>query len=99
METIEHIDERGRKFRAFSNGGENVIIIGPPEGLVDELYLPEPIATRLHNALYDRGILTYQNAIKARNGLLGVLQEVLMIDAQLLLEKFSKYDQPTGGSL
>ena len=63
MEKIEHTDELGRKYQALKDG-DIVMPLGPPEGLVDELGLPEPIATRLHNALYRRGILTYQDATR-----------------------------------
>lgn len=91
MEKIEHTDEFGRKYAAFSNG-EQIIIIGPPEGLCDLLELPEPFATRLHNALYERNIFNYHDAAKAGNGMIGVLQEVLLVDAQKLLEAFSKLE-------
>lgn len=93
MEKINHTDEKGRKYSAFSNGEGNVIIIGPPEDLVDSMGLPEPFATNLHNALFSRNIFTYSDACKARNGLVGVIQEIMLVDAQKLLEAFSKYDQ------
>lgn len=87
MEKIATTDERGRKIWAFKNG-ESEIPIGPDPEVVDSLNLPEPFATRLHNILFDRGILTYADASKAQNNLIGILQEALMIDVQALLTAF-----------
>ena len=91
MEKIEHTDELGRKYQALKDG-DIVMPLGPPEGLVDELGLPEPIATRLHNALYRRGILTYQDATRNHQNLIGALQEVLMVDVQKLTEVFFRFE-------
>lgn len=91
----KEITQDGRKYRAYVSPDEQqgaFIIIGPPEGLVD--YLPEPIATKLHNILYDRGIFTYEDAAK-KNVLIGVIQEVYLLEAQALLEKFSQYEKET----
>ena len=93
MKIIEHVDELGRKYKAYSDGGEAVVIIGPPEGLVDDLELPEPFATRLHNIMYARGFFSYQDIAKAGSGLLGALQEALAIDAQKLSEIFFRYEK------
>lgn len=95
MEEIEHIDELGRKYRALSNGEGFIIIKGPPEGLLDELHLPEPFATTLHNILYARGIFDYQTAARGQ-ALVGALQEALLLDAQRLLEAYYHLEQ--GGS-
>ena len=89
MNTIVHIDELGRKYQALSNGeADQFIIVGPPEGLVDRMGLPEPFATNLHNLLFERKIWNYEAATKAQNNLIGILQEVLMVDVQKLLEAY-----------
>lgn len=93
MEKIEHVDELGRKYQAFSNGEGQVIIIGPPSGLVDELGLPEPFATNLHNILYARGIYNYAAANKAQKEMIGALQEALQLDSQKLMEMFFRFEQ------
>lgn len=93
MEQIEHTDEKGRHYRAFSNGEGQVIIIGPPESLVDELGLPEPFATNLHNILYARGIYNYAAANKAQKEMVGALQEALQLDSQKLMEMFFRFDK------
>lgn len=92
METIEHTDPvTHRTYKAFKDG-DNLMLFGPPEGLVDDLGLPEPFATRLHNILYQRKIFNYAQA--SRNGvLLGALQEALNIDAQRLSEAFMKSEK------
>lgn len=92
METITHTDEKGRHYLALSNGEGLVIIKGPPDGLVDDLKLPEPFATSLHNILFARKIFTYADASKAGNGLIGALQEAFLLDAQKLLEVFFRYE-------
>lgn len=84
------ITENGRKYEALIEG-ENRIILGPPEGLVDELGLPEPMATRLHNVLHARGLLTYDDVRKRSGELLGVWQEVLMTDVQVLYQTFQNF--------
>jgi hypothetical protein len=92
MEHIEHTDERGRKYKALKDG-DHVMIVGPPEDLFDELGLPEPFATRLHNSLYHRGILSYKDAARKPNELTGALQEVYQLDAQKLMEVLFKYQE------
>jgi hypothetical protein len=91
VETIEHTDEKGRKYKAYREG-EMIVIVGPPEGLVDELGLLEPFATRLHNVLFRRGLWNYQEVRKQRNALLGAYQEALRLDVQKLTEGFFKYE-------
>lgn len=71
------------------------IILGPPEGLVEELGLPEPFATRLHNILCDRGLLSYKDVATNQKVLLGALQEALMIDVQRLAEAYYKFEKET----
>lgn len=92
MDTTTVEDEKGRKYKAYTEG-ELVIKIGPPEGLVDALGLPEPFATNLHNILFQRNVLSYEDVRKNSNNLLGALQEALRIDAQILSEEFFKYRQ------
>jgi hypothetical protein len=89
MET-KTVEKNGRKYEAVVDG-KMEIIIGPPEGLVDELGLPEPFATRLHNALHARGFHNY--GLLNSKGLIGALMETLMVDAQRLNEIYFKFHQ------
>lgn len=92
-----HTDEKGRKYAVLLDGeiGDGLsIVIGPPEGLVDTLDLPEPQATRLHNILFDRTLFTYK-AITAKGAIQAVLQELFSIDAQRLVEAFHNFEKET----
>jgi hypothetical protein len=82
----------GRKYEVMASG-ELSIIIGPPEGLVDMLGLPEPFATRLHNILHQRGILNYQIAAQRAKELQGAYQEALLVETQALLAAFFQYEK------
>ena len=89
MEQKTITDGKGRNYEAYVQG-DMQIIIGPPESLVDELGLPEPVATRLHNVLHKRGYLGYRNLDK---GLIGALQECLLVDVQRIQEVYFKFYQ------
>jgi hypothetical protein len=92
MEIVEHIDLKGRKYKAVQSG-DAMIIQGPPEGLVDTLGLPEPFATRFHNILYARGILNSSDIGKNPRNLTGALQEALNLDIQRLTEAYFNYEK------
>ena len=74
MERIVHIDGRGRKYDAWKGDSDLVVLIGPPEMLVDELGLPEPFATRLHNVLHSRGLFNSRDVSRSKE-LFAALQE------------------------
>ncbi|MDK1117609.1 MAG: hypothetical protein QGM50_02340 [Anaerolineae bacterium] len=87
MEKVEYIDERGRLYSALKEG-DNTIILGPPEDLMAELGLDEPLATTLHNILYRRGFITLEDAVRKQQELFGALQEALSVDVQKLTAAF-----------
>lgn len=92
METGE-VTENGRKYLAHISPDEQAgayIVIGPPN-VVDELGLPEPFATRLHNILYERGIMTAKEATRP-NVVQGALQEAYQVDAQKLVEAYFNFE-------
>ncbi len=95
---VQEIELDGRKYRAYVSPDEQqgaYIVVGPPEGLVDALGLPEPFASRLHNCLYARGILTANDARMKPKEIAGALQEALSVDVQLLVEEFFKSNKET----
>lgn len=94
MNQVTHTDDKGRKYVAMADDTGQIIIVGPPEGLVDELGLPESFATNLHNILFDRGMINYLAVKRSPTQLTGALQEVLQLDTQKLMEAFFKH---TGG--
>lgn len=93
MERVEHVIG-GRKYSALTDG-KSVIVEGPPEGLVDEMGLPEPTATNLHNALFGRGLFRYEDIVKRPRELQGAWQEALQADVQRLSEAYFRF---AGGS-
>ena len=99
-EIKEVTDEKGRKYKAYVDPGIPTgayIVIGPLEGLVDTLGLPEEVATRLHNILYDRGILDLKS-LSTRGTAQAVIQELFSVDANRLMDAFLKFEsQTTGG--
>ena len=86
------ITEGGRNYEALVEG-DSRIVIGPPEGLADEFGLPREMATRLHNVLHARGLLTYEHVRKRSGELAGVWQEVLRMDVQRLYQIFQSFQQ------
>ncbi len=67
MRAVPWTDETGRKFlmeipdAASDEQAQMGIVLGPLCDL-EPLNLPEEIAVRLHNALYDRGVFTAHDA-------------------------------------
>lgn len=92
MEQVEHTDEKGRKYQALRDG-DGLIVLGPPEGLVDSLGLPEPFATTLHNILFRRSIFNAAAVSKNPNQLIGALQEAYRLDVQKLTEAYVNYEK------
>lgn len=93
MNRIEHEDDKGRKYDAWQDAEGNIIIIGPPDGLVETMGLQEPTATNLHNALHRRKILNYRDASANPKDLQGALNEALLIDLQRIHEAYYRYEQ------
>lgn len=94
MEEKEEVID-GRKYRVIYSPDMPpgaFVIVGPPDGLMEMMGLPEPFATRLHNILYERRIFSYKD-ISSGKIASGVLQEALQIDAQILAEAFYNYEK------
>ena len=89
MRIIDYVDDRGRKYKVELPDGapdadaEMGIFIGPAD-VVDNLGFPEPFATRLHNELYARGLLTLENVQANSRELQAALQAALKVDIQTL---------------
>lgn len=99
MKVEEIKDEKGRKYAAHISPdipAGAYIPIYPPEGLVDTLGLPEDMATRLHNILYDRKITSFKD-ISAKGVVQGIMQDLYSVDAQKLAEAFAKFEKETVG--
>jgi len=88
----EYTDDKGRKYSALIDGDKH-IVIGPPEGLVDKLELPEPFATNLHNILYRRKIFKFEDVQRRPKELFGALQECLRLDVQKITAIFFEFEK------
>jgi hypothetical protein len=83
----------GERLYETIGDGDLKVIVGPHEGFVDTLGLPEETATRLHNILYRRKVYNYTQAARRPQELLGAIQELYMLDAQKLLEALRHFEQ------
>lgn len=93
MDRVEYQDPVNRRLYEALQDGDARIIVGPPEGLVDSLNLPEPFATDLHNVLYHRKLFTYKSVMNNHKVLFGALQEALNLDVQRLTEAFFNFEK------
>ena len=97
MEAKE-IELNGRKYMAYVSPDEQsgaYVILGPPEGLMEQLGFPEPFATTLHNILFDRKLFTYKEISANHKAAVGALQDALGIDAQRLVEAYYLFGKET----
>ncbi len=68
------------------------LLVGPPD-VVDHLGLPEPLATRLHNILHERGIFDVHTLRKMGNVLPGAWQTAIRADVNRLHQAFIEADK------
>lgn len=91
-------EKNDRKYKvALPEGVENIdlgIPVGPPN-VVDEIGLPEPMATRLHNQLYNRGLYSLAEVQKRPRELQAALQSALRLDAAKLMSAFAEAEKET----
>jgi len=98
MKQVEWEDERGRKFMSKLENHESDedaplgIFIGPPE-IVDELGLPEDIATRIHNQLFVRKMWTLRDIEKNPQQLFAVLQSAFSVNTQQIMALYAEYEK------
>ena len=95
MRIVNWTDERGRKYKSrIPNGARDEdahmgILIGPPN-VTDALGYPEPIATRLHNILFDRGLFTAEIVRKSPKALQAAIRAAFTIDVHILMDAYIK---------
>lgn len=83
----------GDRLYETMQSGDHAMIVGPHEGLVDELGLPAEAATRLHNILYRRKLYNYTQASSHPQEVFGAIQEFYALDVQKLVEAFYRFEQ------
>lgn len=88
----EYIDEWGRKFVVRVGEGESPeygMIVGPQP--LDELELPMDYMIRLHNELYNRKLLTYDDVRRRPQDVQAALGAAAKIDVQTIQSLYGKY--------
>ena len=99
MRQREYIDERGRKYlvrqpEGVSEDELNICpMIGPPD-VVDILGFPEELATKLHNRLYELGVMTLKDANANPQLLTSAFQYVMKESVQALHHAYIDADEP-----
>lgn len=90
---LEYEDDRGRLYLvrlpadAPDSDAASGIVIGPPD-VVDELDLPEPFATRLHNELFRRKLFTLADLNRSKSPVRAALQKALRVDELAICRMF-----------
>ncbi len=98
MRPVDYTDKQGRNYRVMlpddapDEEAPMGIPIGPPD-VVDHLGLPEPLATRLHNLLHERGLWDIATLRKKGNVLRGVWQAALRVDVNRLHQAYLESDR------
>jgi hypothetical protein len=101
MRQVEYQNELGRKYLVGlpddvpDAEAEKGIPIGPPD-VVEELGLPEPFATNLHNALFDHKMWNIHVVRKNPKLLFGILQRIIRVDVHKLMEAYAKLEKDSG---
>lgn len=98
MRDVEYISDLGRKYLVRlpdDVSDEHVkrgLFIGPPD-IVDLLGLPDHIATRLHNELYNRKLYTRRDVERRASELTAALTAALKVDTQRLHTAYAEYER------
>lgn len=90
---IVNVEREGRKYKVQvpENAAESTwqygIVIGPPD--MTSLGLPASVTTKLHNELFNRGIITSKDVRKKSNEVFGALQAAFSVDTSRIVELYS----------
>lgn len=89
---IVNIERDGRKYKvqvpenAAPETWKYGIAIGPPD--MSGLGLPPAVTTRLHNELFNRGLITKNDVRKRTSDVQGALQAALNVDVSLITQLY-----------
>lgn len=98
MRVVDYVDERGRKYSVKLPDGvpddeaEKGIPIGPPD-VVDYLGLPEPMATEVHNKLFEYKLFSAKDAARQPQVLHSVIQSTLKLCVARVMEAYRNLDR------
>lgn len=93
---VDYTDKDGRKYKVLipANAAQSMakhgVRIGPPP--LDELGYPDKIITKIHNELFDRGIITYKDVTDNMRDVVGAIQHAFAADAQTIATLYFKYE-------
>jgi hypothetical protein len=100
VRAVDYTDDKGRNYRvnlpndAPDQDAPMGIPVGPPD-VVDYLGLPEPLATRLHNLLHEKGLWDVATLRKRPGALTGIWQQALRMDVNRLHQAFVESEKVT----
>lgn len=92
MRQATYVDDDGRKWVVQLPDGvpdEDArmgLPIGPPP--LTKLGLPKETEIRLHNQLYDRGVITPADAKRQRQDIFGALQAAFNVDSTMIVNLY-----------
>lgn len=90
-------DEKGRKWlvlipdTAPDSEAQMGIVVGPPS--LDSLRLPEHIAIKLHNGLFDRGLFREQDVKQRRQEVVSALLHAIGADVRRVVNLYSEVEK------
>ena len=91
-------EKEGKKYLVvLPEGVDNVdlgIPLGPPN-FTEELELPEPFATRLHNQMFDRGLLSLDDLRRRPKEVQAALQSAFKLDAARIVNAYHEAEKET----
>lgn len=88
------MERDGRKYKAIVPEGSDPttwkygVVVGPPE--LSALGLPPEQEVRLHNELYNRGLITGNDVRRNMSSVVGALMAALHVDAQLIAQAYEE---------
>jgi len=98
VKQVDYTDNRGRQYRVLLPDGEVIeraptgIPVGPPD-VVDAMGLTEPLATRLHNELFARGLFTADDARRKPSELQAAILAAAKVDAQTVYKAYVETEE------
>lgn len=98
MRLLDYTDERGRRWRvalpedAPDSDAARGALIGPPP-VADDIGLPEPQATRLHNELHRRGLYRLRDVQRRPQDVQAALMAALGLDMQRIAQAYQALEQ------
>lgn len=94
----KEFEVKGRKYLVgLPEGVENInlgIPLGPPD-IMDDLGIPEPMATRLHNQLFARKLFTLVDIRRRPSEVQAAIQSALRLDAARIVTAYAEAEKET----